>query len=226
MHCGFVCLVQKDQLGVTYTMNHNHNERSLQKKMKFAIYIYWIIMNHNHDESLQNKICYTYTESPWNIIITYYNHIESWPILLWLIVCIIEALSNVIHFMPLKQFTGHKYMNMVSFLKWPVPVKSRHPNTEFQHIVKLWINYSDLIMSVMASQITGISIDCSTVCSGADRRKLQSSASLDFVRGIHRSGIHRWPVDSPHKGLVMRKMFPFDDIIMYNYKYHMHIGLQ
>ena len=28
-------------------------------------------------------------------------------------------------------------------------------------------------------------------------------------------GIHRWPVNSPHKGTVTRKMFPFDDVIMY-----------
>ena len=27
-------------------------------------------------------------------------------------------------------------------------------------------------------------------------------------------GIHRWPVNSPHKGPVTRKMFPFDDVIM------------
>ena len=27
-------------------------------------------------------------------------------------------------------------------------------------------------------------------------------------------GIHRWSVDSPHKGPVTRKMFPFDDVIM------------
>ena len=27
-------------------------------------------------------------------------------------------------------------------------------------------------------------------------------------------GIHRWPVISPHKGPVTRKMFPFDDVIM------------
>ena len=40
-------------------------------------------------------------------------------------------------------------------------------------------------MSAMVSQITGISIDCSTVCS-ADQRRHQSSASLAFVRGIHR----------------------------------------
>ena len=27
-------------------------------------------------------------------------------------------------------------------------------------------------------------------------------------------GIHRWPVNSPHKGPVTRKMFPSDDVIM------------
>ena len=64
-------------------------------------------------------------------------------------------------------------------------------------------------MSAMASQITGVSIVYSTVCSGADHRKYQSSASLAFVRGIH-----RWPVNPPHKGPVTRKMFPFDDVIM------------
>ena len=69
--------------------------------------------------------------------------------------------------------------------------------------------YSDVIMRVMASQINGVSIVYSTVCSGADQRKHQSSASLAFVRGIH-----RWPVNSPHKGPVTRKMFSFDDVIM------------
>ena len=28
-------------------------------------------------------------------------------------------------------------------------------------------------------------------------------------------GIHRWPVNSPHKWSVTRKMFPFDDFIMH-----------
>ena len=46
--------------------------------------------------------------------------------------------------------------------------------------------------------------------SDADQRKHQSSASLAFARGIH-----RWPVNSPHKGPVTRKMFPFDDVIMH-----------
>ena len=39
--------------------------------------------------------------------------------------------------------------------------------------------------------------------------KHQSPASLAFVWGIHRG-----PVNSPHKWPVTRKMFPFDDVIM------------
>ena len=65
-------------------------------------------------------------------------------------------------------------------------------------------------MNTIASQITSLTIIYSTVYSGADQIKHQSSASLAFVRGIH-----RWPVNSPHKGPVTRKMFPFDDVIMW-----------
>ena len=64
-------------------------------------------------------------------------------------------------------------------------------------------------LKAMASQITSLAIVYSTVYSGADQRKHQSSASLAFVRGIH-----RWPVNSPHKWPVTRKMCPFDDVIM------------
>ena len=64
-------------------------------------------------------------------------------------------------------------------------------------------------MGAMASQITSLTIVYSTVYSGADQRKHQSSMSLVFVRGIH-----RWPVNSPHKWPVARKMSPFDDVIM------------
>ena len=70
-------------------------------------------------------------------------------------------------------------------------------------------HYIDVIMGLMASQITSLTIVYSTVYSGADQRKHQSSASLAFVRGIH------WrPVNSQHKRPVTRKMFPFDDVIM------------
>ena len=73
----------------------------------------------------------------------------------------------------------------------------------------VYLHYNDVIMSAMASQITGLTIVYPTVYSGADQRKHQSSASVSFVWGIH-----RWPVNSPHKGPVTRKMFPFDDVIM------------
>ena len=66
-------------------------------------------------------------------------------------------------------------------------------------------------MGAMASQITSPTIIYSTVYSGADQRKLQSSASLAFVRG---GGVHWWPVISPHKWPVTRKMFPFDGVII------------
>ena len=67
-------------------------------------------------------------------------------------------------------------------------------------------------MSAIASQITSLTIVYSTVYPGADQSKHQSSASLAFVWGIHRG-----PVNSPHKWPVTRKMFPFDDVIMTPY---------
>ena len=70
-------------------------------------------------------------------------------------------------------------------------------------------HYNDVMMGAMASQITSLTIVYSIVYLGADQRKHQSSASLAFVRGIHRC-----PVNSPHKWAVTRKMFPFDDVIM------------
>ena len=70
--------------------------------------------------------------------------------------------------------------------------------------------YNDVIIIAMASQNTGVRIVYSTVCSGPDQRTHQTSASLAFVRGIH-----RWPVNSPHKGPAAQKMFPSDDVIVW-----------
>ena len=71
-------------------------------------------------------------------------------------------------------------------------------------------HYCFVIIRANASQITSLPIVYSTVYSGVDERKHQSSASLTFVRRIL-----RWPVNSPNKWSVTRKMFPFDDVIMY-----------
>ena len=104
--------------------------------------------------------------------------------------------------------------NTIGFSVWQA---TRHYQTNDDYRKKsmeIWIkkqHYSDVIMSAMASQITYISISivCSTACLGVDQRKHQRSASLAFVRGIH-----RYPLNSLHKGQVTRKMFPFDDVIM------------
>ena len=63
-------------------------------------------------------------------------------------------------------------------------------------------------MIEMTSQITGVSDVCWTFYPAAGQKKHQSSASLVFVRGIR-----WWLADSPHKGPVTRKMFPFDNVI-------------
>ena len=79
----------------------------------------------------------------------------------------------------------------------------------YRRVVMAFHQYNDVIMGAVASQITSLTIVYSTVDSDVDQRKHQSSASLAFVRGIHRG-----PVNSPHKWPVTQKMFPFDDVIM------------
>ena len=60
-------------------------------------------------------------------------------------------------------------------------------------------------MGAMEFQIASLT----NVSSGADQIKLRS-----FVWGIL-----PWPVNSPHNWPVTPKMFPFDDIIMYDFLY-------
>ena len=84
----------------------------------------------------------------------------------------------------------------------------------FENVVwKMWAilfrpqcvnHYSDVIMGAMAYQITSLTIANLTFYSGTDQRKHQSSASMAFVSAVN----------SPHKGPVIRKMFPFDDVII------------
>ena len=64
-------------------------------------------------------------------------------------------------------------------------------------------HYSDVIIGAMTARITSLTIVYSTVYSGADQRKYQSSASLAFVRVTHRFYIKK-----------PRKMLPFDDVIV------------
>ena len=106
---------------------------------------------------------------------------------------------------------------LIAFYQLPLYIEnttlpvSYHPASSITACSRMKVNmhYNHVIMGVMASQITSLTIVYSTVYSGADQREHQSSASLAFVRGIH-----RLPVKSPPKGTVTRKMFPFDDVTM------------
>ena len=107
---------------------------------------------------------------------------------------------------------GNSYNGKTTSLYW---IRALKPNTSGERVDKVCImlslgsHYNDVIMGAITSQITSFTIVFSTVYLDLDQRKHQSSASLAFVRGIHRR-----PVNSPHKGPVTRKMFPFDDVIM------------
>ena len=68
--------------------------------------------------------------------------------------------------------------------------------------VDMTCHYNDVKMIAVTSKITCLTIVYSTVYSGADQGKHQISASLAFVRGIH-----RWPMNSSHKGSITRKCF-------------------
>ena len=124
--------------------------------------------------------------------------------------------------LPFSSFTGVIWLNMWNngsndlingFEKWDL--KEHKPRMMMSwHEITFHISsplrplqwrHNDL----MASQITSVSIVFSTVGSGADQRKHQSTVSLAFVHGIH-----HWPVNSPHRRPVTWKMFSFDDVIM------------
>ena len=67
-------------------------------------------------------------------------------------------------------------------------------------------HYNDVMMTT--SQITSPTVVYSTVYSDADQRNIKLRVTGLCV------GNSPGPVNSPHKGPVTRKMFPFDDVIM------------
>ena len=65
-------------------------------------------------------------------------------------------------------------------------------------------------MNAMASQITGVLI---VLLKHLFRHRLKKISKLCVI-GLCES-FHRCPVNSPHKGTVTRKVFPFDGIMVY-----------
>ena len=105
---------------------------------------------------------------------------------------------------------------LIEIMQKVIPGGTRHFSSGLSY------NYSDVIMSTLASPITSFTIVYSTVYSGKGERD-QSSASLAFVREIH-----WWPVNSPHKGPVTRKCFhlmtsSFDSYASLDFKEFTHV---
>ena len=72
------------------------------------------------------------------------------------------------------------------------------------------LHYSDVIMSMMASQITSVLIVYSTICSGQIKENIKAPCHWPLWGEF---ASDRWPVNSLHKGPVTQKMFPFDDVM-------------
>ena len=111
----------------------------------------------------------------------------------------------------------HQVTTVINFvIRWPSDIQIKWMEVTWLNCrvpVAIPVYYSDVIMGPMTSQITSLTIVYSTFYSSAYWRKHQSSASLAFVWGIHRK-----PVNSPHKWPVRRKMFSFDDVIMHDHQ--------
>ena len=119
------------------------------------------------------------------------------------------------------KFLG-KHKDIFAFISFPAKWRRSFENfvrdKKESLFYEKWIAFSLQWLHNGRDGVTSIAIVYSTVYSGADQRKHQSSASLAFVRGIHRG-----PGNSLHKGPVTRKMFPFDDVIMLRMTWHTRI---
>ena len=75
-----------------------------------------------------------------------------------------------------------------------------------ERTVRESIHYSNVIMSTTTSQSPALRLCTQPFIA---EENIKAPHHWSYVRGIHRS-----PVNSPHKGPVTRKMFQFDDVIM------------
>ena len=82
-----------------------------------------------------------------------------------------------------------------------------------------------LVITVSSHERQGVSghrhIDClcNIFVQAYSKERVQRFASLAFVRWIH-----RWPMDSPHKGSAKRKVFPRYDVNISTRLYHVFMS--
>ena len=153
-----------------------------------------------------------YNESTQNILVVklpslHFDCMRYLVILFWVLcVVIISSISTGTSYHTIIRSLCHVGITLVQCQIRLIDTLAIHPGYPYDIMD---VHYNDVIKGAMVSQIASLTIVYSTVYSGVDQQKHQSSASLAFVWGIH-----RWPVNSPHKRPVTRKMFPFDDVIM------------
>ena len=94
---------------------------------------------------------------------------------------LLNYIMRIVHLQVVSNITAEEKVNYTGFI-FMAATKSTSINFG---TIKAF-HYNDVIMGAIASQITSLTIVYSTVYSGADQRKHQSSASLSFMRGIHR----------------------------------------
>ena len=81
------------------------------------------------------------------------------------------------------------------FIKVLLPFNANtswHTSIKISMVRLLWPHNSDVTMTVIASQITGVSIVLSTDCTGAEERNHQSSTSLAFVSETTAEDLSIW----------------------------------
>ena len=92
------------------------------------------------------------------------------------------------------------------------------------HRISCQFHYSDFLTSAIVSHITSLTIVYWLVFSNKAQIKDNIKVPRHWPLWEEFNG-NRWiplPVNSPHKGPVTRKMFPFDDVIMYETLAHLH----
>ena len=178
--------------GIKTTLTQYWNIYKIKLRSAPRLTCGWFLLYHIHKSEL--SLCVSYSNS---LAILWF---------FWIINCLHNNLS------PCRS-KGSKGPDLTTRDKQILLVLSLHLDigwgTEWFVQRMLDWTYSYVIVGAIASQNTSLTTVYSTVYSGVDKKKHQSSASLAFVRGIHRS-----PVNYPHKWPVTRRMFSFDDVIM------------
>ena len=158
----------------------------------------WFAKYSWHDAMrLQTHFQNQHTDGRWRIYASV--KLDQHLFRLWLVVCLAASHYN------------NSGFEMFYTKKWILIRRLQTVSSMCWHNTRL--NIIDVIMSTTASQITGVSVVCSTVSSGANQRKHQSSAWLAFTGG---GGGGDSPVTCvfPHKGPATLKKLPFADVIM------------